>query len=141
MIFKIFNIFIIMSYYQTIANEAYKLDKLYERWGNTFISNKYYELHTENIKLLMHINLICDFEDDKFEIIYNNYIANFKLKKYYSHKIEHYTFNSFADINDFISKISVLYISTDFYKEINQFLIDFYSEFNIFLLGMIKAIK
>jgi|688.fasta_scaffold1339574_1 hypothetical protein len=130
-----------MSHYQTIINEAYKLDKLYEKFGNKIISNKYYNLHTENIKLLMHIYIICDFEDNKFEIIYNNYISNFKLKNYYSDKIESYTFNSFDDINDFISKISVLYISKDFYKEINQFLIDFYMELNIFLMGIIKAIE
>ena len=130
-----------MSYYQTIANEAYKLDKLYELSGNTIISDKYYHLHTTTIKLLFDIYVICDFEDNKFEIIYNNYISNFKLKKYYSHNIEPYTFNSFIDINDFIDKISVLYISRDFYKEINQFLIDFYDEFNIFLIGIIKTIK
>ena len=130
-----------MPYYQTIANEAYKLDKLYERCGNNFISNKYYELHIDNIRLLMRIYVICDFEDNKFEIIYNKYISTFTLKNYYSHKIEHYTFNSFADIDDFIRKISVLHINRDFHKEINQFLIDFYSEFNVFLMGIIKAIK
>lgn len=130
-----------MSYYQIIANEAYKLNNLYERCGNNFISNKYYNLHTENIKLLMHIYIICDLEDDKFEIIYNKYISTFTLKNYYSDKIEPYTFNSFVDIDDFISKISVLYISRDFYKEINQFLIDFYNEFNQFLVEIIKILK
>jgi hypothetical protein len=130
-----------MSYYQIIANEAYKLNNLYERCGNNIISNKYYDLHTENIKLLMHIYIICDLEDDKFEIIYNKYISTFTLKNYYSDKIEPYTFNSFVDIDDFISKISVLYISRDFYKEINQFLIDFYNEFNQFLVEIIKILK
>lgn len=130
-----------MSYYQIIANEAYKLNNLYERCGNNFISYKYYDLHTENIKLLMHIYIICDLEDDKFEIIYNKYISTFTLKNYYSDKIEPYTFNSFVDIDDFISKISVLYISRDFYKEINQFLIDFYNEFNQFLVEIIKILK
>jgi hypothetical protein len=103
-----------------------KVNKCYIEYIN------YEDIKTQSFKLLLDI--IGNKTDCEFDIFYNKYISNFKLKQYYFTRsfnpyIE-YNFNSFYDTKDFINKSCSICINDNFYQELN-----------IFLTNVLKIIK
>jgi len=104
-----------------------KVNKCYIEYIN------YEDIKTQSFKLLL-LDIIGNKTDCEFDIFYNKYISNFKLKQYYFTRsfnpyIE-YNFNSFYDTIDFINKSCSICINDNFYQELN-----------IFLTNVLKIIK
>jgi len=99
-----------------------KINELYIEYNNKDNQSSFIKAKTELYRLLL--NIIS--KNEEFDLFYKKHISNLELNQYYFIRLfnpyRECIFNSFADTNDFIEKVSGFINDEDFYKELNLIL-------------------